>query len=165
MDGVNTMDLSGGMSDMTPVFSFDTPPPEKTNTGQKHYEMPPPINEPEKNIRKNKMDSTPIGDIMGPAGGNEGPEPRFMMEQQPMFVQQAPSVKKNPFNLTDEQLEALIAGVAAVVAFSSTVQDKLSTTVPQFLAASGERSNVGLIVTALLAAVIFYFAKKFAIKE
>lgn len=194
MDGVNTMDLNGGMSDMTPVFSFDTPPPEPTSQapkqgGQKQFELPPPINAPEKNISKIKMDSTPIGDIMGAPGGDfsagamgmgGSPDPRFMMEQSPMYVQQAQPIpnnyglpqqqqgkaaSKNPLNLTDEQMEALLAGVAAVLAFSAMVQGKLSTTVPQFLAESGERSNIGLLVTALLAAAIFYFAKKFVIKE
>ena len=179
MDGVNTMDLNGGgLSDMTPVFSFDTPPPEPPKESvKKQYELPPPINAPEKNISKNKMDSTPISDIMGPPGGEMGgsPDPRFMMEQAPMYVQQAQPIpnnygtqaktSKNPMNLTDEQMEALLAGAAAVLAFSSAVQGKLSTTVPQFLSEAGERSNVGLLVTALLAALIFYFAKRFVIKD
>lgn len=173
MDGVNTMDLNGGgLSDMTPVFSFDIPPEPKEPV-KKQYEVPPPINAPEKNISKNKMDSTPISDIMGPPGGDmSGPDPRFMMEQAPMYVQQAqpvpnkaPAASKNPMNLTDEQMEALLAGVAAVIAFSSGVQGKLATTVPQFLSEAGERSNVGLLVTALLAALVFYFAKRFVIKD
>ena len=76
-----------------------------------------------------------------------------------------PGLFLGKLNLTDEQMEALLAGVAAVLAFSTMVQGKLSTTVPQFLAESGERSNIGLLVTALLAAAIYYFAKKFVIKE
>jgi hypothetical protein len=172
MDGVNTMDLNGGgLSDMTPVFSFDTPPKEPEV--KKQYEVPPPINAPEKNISKSKMDSTPINDIMGPPGGDmSGQDPRFMMEQAPMYVQQAQHVpnktsssSKNPMNLTDEQMEALLAGVAAVIAFSSGVQGKLATTIPQFLSEAGERSNIGLLVTALLAALVFYFAKRFVIKD
>jgi hypothetical protein len=68
---------------------------------------------------------------------------------------------KNPFGLTDEQFQALLAGVASVIAFSKPVQGKLSTMVPKFLGESGEVSTTGLAVTALLAAIIFYFAKQF----
>lgn len=207
MDGISTMDLNGGMSDMTP-FSFNPgvepqvpqksggtqytlpppinqlpqqPPPPKEDK----FPLPPPINVPEKNIPKNKMDSTPISDIMmgGGIGGDfqggqmgGSPDPRFMMEGSPTFVQQqqpipngyqvqAKAASKNPMNLTDEQMEALLAGVVAVIAFSSMVQGKLSTSIPQFLGADGQRSTVGLAITAVLAAAIFYFGKRFVIKE
>jgi len=209
MDGVSTMDLNSGMSDMTPVFSFDPgvqpqmPPqqqqqtqyqlPPPINSGPQQppppkedkFPLPPPINAPEKNIPKNKMDSTPISDIMmgGGVGGDfpagqmgGSPDPRFMMEGPPTFVQQAQpipngyqqkmvSASKNPLNLTDEQMEALLAGLVAVIAFSSAVQGKLSTSIPQFLGPDGQRSTVGLLITAVLAAAIFYFGKRFVVKD
>jgi len=135
--------------------------------------LPPKV--PEKNIIKQqqtKMDSTPISDIMSdhelmdPA---QNPRGQFMMPpQSPMMMAAAPPAKsqakessKNPFNLTDEQMQALVAGVCAVIAFSKPIQDKLSTTIPQFLTEAGSRSTTGLIATGLIAAIVFYFAQKF----
>ena len=129
------------------------------------------------------MDSTPISDIMpgedmlGPAGG--GPDPRYMMAQQPMFVNQQIPIpqgyqqqsqkttvaSKNPLNLTDEQMEALLAGIVALLAFSGLAQDKLSSLVPKFMDEAGKRSTVGTLVTALLAAAIFYFGRRFVIRD
>ena len=68
---------------------------------------------------------------------------------------------KNPFGLTDEQWYAALAGVAAVIAYSKPVQGKLSTMVPKFLGESGDPTLTGMAVTALIAAVIFYFARQF----
>lgn len=71
------------------------------------------------------------------------------------------SSSKNPFGLNDDQYFAALAGVAAVIAFSKPVQGKLSTMVPKFLGENGSPSLTGLAVTALIAAIIFYFARKF----
>ena len=128
--------------------------------------------EPEKNLEESQMAdfSTSIDEIM--------PGPGQMMQNEvmgpplsPMQQGNRPTPRggddgekkssKNPFGLTDEQFVAAIAGVAAVLAFSKPVQDKLSTMVPKFLGESGETTTTGLIVTALVAAIIFYFAKKF----
>lgn len=68
---------------------------------------------------------------------------------------------KAPFGLTEEQYYAAIAGVVAVLAFSKPVQSRLSTMIPKFLTESGDHSPTGMIVTALVAAVAFYFARKF----
>ena len=68
---------------------------------------------------------------------------------------------KNLFGLTDEQFTAAIAGLAAVIAFSKPVQGKLSSTVPKFLGEGGDLSLTGMVVSALVAAVVFYFAKQF----
>jgi hypothetical protein len=68
---------------------------------------------------------------------------------------------KNPFGLTDEQFQAVLAGVAAIVAFSKPVQSRMRTMVPKFVGESGDVSLTGLVVTALVAAIVFYFAKKF----
>ena len=138
----------------------------------------PPVKTPEKNMPKQqqtKMDSTPIADIMQDAPGmmmdSQDPRAQFMhqslMPQPPMVAaasqkpQAAQAASKNPLNLTDEQMRALVAGVCAIIAFSTPIQDKLSTTVPQFLTEAGSRSTTGLIVTGLLAAIIFYFAQRF----
>jgi len=100
--------------------------------------------EQEKNVGQNKqtMDSTPINDIMMdppmmmeeprmqgvmPQMTAPNPQGAFMAQQQ---AEKAPE-SKNPMNLTDDQLIALVAGVAAAIAVSKPVQDKLVTSVPQ----------------------------------
>jgi hypothetical protein len=153
-----------------------------------NVQITPEKNAPEKNISKSKaMDSTPLSDLMmpgedylGPAGG--GADPRQMMSAQPSYVQQQmptpqgyanqgqkqqkpATSSKNPMNLTDEQMEALLAGVVALLAFSGFAQDKLSTLVPKFLDEAGKRSTVGTLVTALLVAVLFYFGRRFVIRD
>lgn len=116
------------------------------------------------------MDSTPLSDIM---------TSQEVMEQQPMMAppqstmmmapqqqvpaqaqQQAPLPSKNPFNLTDEQLQALVVAVCAAIAFSEPVQARLGSTIPQFLAESGNRSMVGLLISGLVAAILFYFGQR-----
>ena len=69
--------------------------------------------------------------------------------------------KKNPFDLTDEQLEALIVVLATGVAISKPIQEKLAGSVPRFLNAQGNRSLVGLASTGTVAAVVFYVARKY----
>ena len=64
-----------------------------------------------------------------------------------------------PFGLTDEQFVALLAGVSGVLAFSKPVQSRLSTTIPKFMV-DGDLSITGMAVTALVAALIFYFVRK-----
>jgi hypothetical protein len=44
------------------------------------------------------------------------------------------------------------------------VQTKLTSTVPRFLTETSELSTTGMVVTALVAAVLFYFAKQYLIK-
>jgi len=75
------------------------------------------------------------------------------------------SSSKNPFGLTDEQFQALIAGVASVVAFSKPVQTRLRTMVPKFVGESGDVSLTGMAVTALVAALVFYIIKKYVIER
>jgi hypothetical protein len=68
---------------------------------------------------------------------------------------------KNPFGLTDEQYYAALAGIAAVIAFSKPVQTKLSTMIPKFMSEQGGLSLTGMAVSALVAAIVFYFARQF----
>jgi hypothetical protein len=131
-----------------------------------------PFNLPEKNVEESQMANfaTPIEDVM--------PGPGQMMQDEVMGspYQQAPTQhakkssagegerprsSKNPLGLNDEQYQAVLAGVAAVIAFSKPVQGKLGDMVPKFYGSNGEVSLTGLAVTALIAAIVFYFAKKY----
>jgi hypothetical protein len=127
---------------------------------------------PEKNMSEHKdtMDSTPISDVMGqPQEMLEPPmmamDPRMMHQASPQMMAPkeapAPAKKANPMNLTDEQMQALVVAVCTAIAISKPVQEKLAGTVPKFLNAQGNRSMVGLATTGLLAAIIFYFAKRY----
>ena len=135
-------------------------------------------NSPEKNILQSKetMDSTPIADIMGQSQDSlDAPmmamDPRVvqqqMMAQPPAMVSQtagnegSDSKKRNPLDLTDDQMQALIVAACCSAAVSKPVQDKLATTIPQFVNAQGNRSFVGLASTGLVAAIIFYFARRY----
>ena len=138
---------------------------------------------PEKNVSENKqtMDSTSISDIMGQAEEPLEPpmmsaDPRMtqMHMQAPMMMaqqQQQPvaqqtiekqSESKNPFNLTDDQFQALIVAVCAAAAISKPVQEKLANFVPSFLNDQGHRSAIGLVSTGMVAAVAFYILRKYA---
>jgi|SRR5210317_548357 len=135
-------------------------------------------NQPEKNVSQNKemtMDSTAIADIMGqPEMPLEPPmmesDPRVqqpVVMQQPMMMQpqqqqQAAPQTKNPFNLTDEQMQAVIVAACTAAAISKPVQEKLANYVPQFLNEQGHRSMVGLAATGAVAAGIFYVLKRYA---
>jgi len=135
-------------------------------------------NQPEKNVSQNKemtMDSTAIADIMGqPEMPLEPPmmesDPRVqqpVVMQQPMVQQQQPQQQvvaqtKNPFNLTDEQMQAVVVAACTAAAISKPVQEKLANYVPQFLNEQGHRSMVGLAATGAVAAGIFYVLKRYA---
>ena len=158
-DQVNTMNLADDGEGMVPLN--DNPSVSFT---------------PEKNVRQSKetMDSTPINDIMmePPMMGDE-PKMQGMMPQMtaphpqgayPSPQQAQEPAKKNPLNLTDDQLIALIAGVCAAAAVSKPVQDRLATSIPKFLNEQGGRSMVGLAATGGVAAVVFYFIKDYIVK-
>jgi hypothetical protein len=163
METLNLNDM--GDSGMVPL----APPVQKKPSVT--FADPPAQKLPEKNIVKQQMDSTPIADVMGPADAMMMDQP--MMHQQPMMAQapavqasaqKAPAASKNPMGITDEQYQALIAGVCAILAFSNPVQEKLLSAVPQFMA-DGARSTSGLIATGLIAAIIFYFAQRMLMKN
>ena len=129
---------------------------------------------PEKNVSEDKdtMDSTPIADVMGQSQEMLEPpmmamDPRMMQQASPQMVaptptKEAPAAKKaNPMNLTDDQMLALVVAACTAAAISKPVQEKLAGTVPKFLNAQGNRSMVGLASTGLVAAVLFYFAKRY----
>jgi hypothetical protein len=197
-DSVEIMNLNSSESEgMTPLFNV-APQQQPGSGGANGDPRPPPppldneasapSNPVEKkvsnNIKKTKMDSTPLSDIMGNEvmdGGMMAPpqdprmmaaqpmvQPQMMMQQQPPQQQQqqvAAPPSKNPMNLTDEQVQALFVGVCAIIAFSRPVQDKLANFVPQFVGENGSRSTVGLIVTGLVATLAFYFGQRFVIRN
>jgi hypothetical protein len=200
-DSVEIMNLNSSESEgMTPLFNV-TPQQQQPGSGGANGDPrppPPPLdseasapsNPVEKkvynNIKKNKMDSTPLSDIMGnevmDGGMMMGPpqdprmmtaqpmiQPQMMMQHQQPPQQQQQQVtappSKNPMNLTDEQVQALFVGVCAIIAFSRPVQDKLANFVPQFVGENGSRSTVGLVVTGLVATLAFYFGQRFVIKN
>lgn len=131
-------------------------------------------NEPENKVDSSQMAdfSSPIEEVMAGPGQmmqDEVMGPPQMMsgnKRTPKADSSSSGKKsKNPFGLTDEQFQAALAGVASVIAFSKPVQDKLSTMVPKFLSESGEMSATGMVVTALVAAIVFYFARQFIDKQ
>src|SRR6056300_838533 len=134
------------------------------------------FSQPEKNVSENKqtMDSTPINDLMmDPPMMMDEPRMQGMMPQmtapQPqgayaMPQKEAVPESKNPLNLTDDQMIALVAGLAAALAVSKPVQDKLVTSIPKFLNEQGSRSMVGLASTGVVAALVFYMVKDYVVK-
>ena len=159
---VNTMNLSDDGEGMVPLH--DNPSTSFMQNGG------------EKNISQSKetMDSTPINDIMmDPPMMNDEPRMQGMMPQmtapQPQGAYpsaQAPAEpeKKNPLNLTDEQLTALLVAVCTAGAVSKPIQDRLATSIPKFLNEQGGRSGVGLATTGVVAAVAFYIVKDYVVR-
>jgi hypothetical protein len=133
---------------------------------------PPPPKVEEKNvdpIHSTQMDSTPIADILGSPDG--------MMMMPPQMAQPVvapmgmgpraalPQKKKYPMNLTEEQVEALLVGLVAVVATSKPLQERLIGFVPNYLNENGEKTMSGLLATALVAAILFYLSRRFFLKK
>ena len=172
MTDIRTMNLSdnsdGGMVQVNSSTSFIT------------------HNNEEKNISESKvtMDSTPISELMGQPEPMEAQMmappfiPTQMHSQIPMQMQMMAAspqpamndtatkspVSKNPFNLTDQQLQALIVSACTAAAISTPVQEKLATMIPQFLNDAGRRSLIGLGATGLVAAVLFHISQSYILK-
>ena len=166
---INTMNLSDNGDGM--VSLTDNPTTNFVSNDREAF------SQPEKNVSQNKqtMDSTPINDLMmEPPMMTDEPRMQGMMPQmtapQPQGSYAMPQQEaakpesKNPLNLTDDQMIALVAGAAAALAVSKPVQDKLVTSVPKFLNEQGSRSMVGLASTGLVAAIVFYIAKDYIVK-
>ena len=156
-----------------PQGSFGPPPelqPEfQTRTIDQHELFKPEIKPPQI-----EMDfSTPIADIVPSAElDNYGPSmggPYKNPQNQKVVALSLDNATgggdkpapKNPFGLTDEQLNAVIAGLAATVAFSKPVQNKLADMIPKFMNEAGDLSATGMLATAFFAAVVFYVVTKF----
>jgi len=134
--------------------------------------------QPEKKIDESQMAdfSTPIEELMQNemAGGGSPYAPqnpqapsasRKHHTSEGETMASGRSSSKNPFGLTDEQFQALLAGVASVIAFSKPVQSRLRTMVPKFVGESGDVSLTGLAVTAFVAALVFYIIKKYVVDK
>jgi hypothetical protein len=156
-----------------PQGSFGPPPelqPEfQTRTVDQRELFKPEIKPPQI-----EMDfSTPIADIVPSAElDNYGPSmggPYKNPQNQKVVALSLDNatgggdkpVSKNPFGLTDEQLNAVIAGLSATVAFSKPVQNKLADMIPKFMNEAGDLSATGMLATAFFAAVVFYVVTKF----
>jgi hypothetical protein len=165
---METMDLSDAndSSMMTPIQNAIIPEPEKSRI--------------EKNMNNIEMDSTPLSELMsGPEVYDTNPvsqDPRMMHMAQPQQPKQPmessfkpkskPSSKTQyPFNLNEEQMDALIAGVSAIVAFSVSVQEKLANVLPSAFDEAGARTTMGIIVSGVIAAIAYYIIKKFAMPK
>ena len=117
--------------------------------------------------------STPIADVvpsadfdMGPSMGGPYKNPQnnrvaALSLDNASAGPVSSSSSKNPFGLTDEQLNAAIAGIAAVAAFSKPVQNKLADLIPKFMSDAGDLSATGMLATAFIAAVVFFILHKF----
>ena len=73
--------------------------------------------------------------------------------------------KQNIGNLTDEQLDAILVGITAAIAFSPQVQEKLVQYIPTLFNEAGVRTVGGTVVTAAVAGCIFLIIKKFVLKN
>lgn len=151
-----SFDTGTGGEFIKPISGGGGPPP------------PPPQKEEEKKVEEQQMMefSSSVSDLMG------GPAPIMPPPQQDGAytnptngrvtglsmggdAHQSQKKSQNPFNLTDEQFNALLAGIIAVVVFSNAVQGRLSTLVPNFAGINGS------IASVLVAAVAYYFAFRF----
>lgn len=98
--------------------------------------------------------TTPISELMG------DPDPRVVQSPPaaPTLSMTGEKKKKSSGSLSPEQMDALIAGIAAIAAFSKFIQTKLS----DFIPGDGLTRT---LASALVAAIIFFFAKRFMVKR
>ncbi len=163
---METMDFGSGGQQILQYIPTIEDDPIATRNGSEELRVPPP----EKNSEQIEMDfSTPISEVMPSAAFESvdaatynSPTTQRVTGVSPGMIGGPPTKaeSKNPLGLTDEQFQAAIAGLAAVIAFSKPVQDKLADMIPKFLTEAGNMSTTGMAVTALLTAIVFYFALK-----
>jgi ABC-type glycerol-3-phosphate transport system permease component len=60
-------------------------------------------------------------------------------------------------------MDAVVAAVSAIAAFSDPVQERLGSFVPNFAGENG-RSMTGMLVTGLVVALMYFFARRYVIK-
>ena len=184
---IETLDLSGGdNSGMVPIQNNNNivPKPEEKNVSKEQKTMDfTPIDDvmgvndlSGASLAQDPRMAAPPGQPqqampqqpMGPGGA-----PAMMAPPQAVAPAQAPPAQgvaapppsKNPLNLTDEQVQALFVGLVAVVAFSRPVQTKMAQIIPQFLGSDGGRSSIGVGVTGLSAAIMYYFGSRFIVRN
>ena len=121
--------------------------------------IPEPVVEEKKVVEEQMMEfSSSVADLMPPPSSQDVYTNPTNGRVAALSLPNEPTQQKrnqNPFNLTDEQMNALIAGAVAVAVFSTAVQTKLAGMVPNFSGINGSIANV------LLAAVVYFFALRF----
>jgi hypothetical protein len=127
--------------------------------------VPTGLIRPEKKVDQSQMAdfSTPIEEVM--------PGPNMMIQDEMMGPPVSGNKKtnrssskggdSNPLGLTMEQYHAVLAGAASALAFSKPVQDRLGSMIPSMLGNAGELTATGMIVSAAVAAVLFFLAQRF----
>ena len=178
---IETLDLSGGdMSGMVPIKNNIVPKPEEKNISKEQKTTDMDFTPIDDVMGMNDLSGASLAQdprMAPPAGGapqqmmaqqqmGPGGAPAMMAPPQAVAPAQAPPPQaaappsKNPLNLTDEQVQALFVGLVAVVAFSRPVQTKMAQLIPQFLGSDGGRSSVGMGVTGISAAIMYYFGSR-----
>lgn len=157
---IESLDFNGSSDIMQyiPTVDVSAPPDppkeeksEEINSGPIEMDFSTPI--------QDVMPSAPLDDTPGLNGPYVSPSNnRVVAVSQGIMSSESKTVSKNPLGVTDEQFQAIVAGVIAVAAFSKPVQSKLAELVPKFLGESGDLSTTGMVVSALIAAALFYFA-------
>jgi hypothetical protein len=112
--------------------------------------------------------SSSIEDLMPPQQ-NESMEPGMDQYTNPTSgrvtglsmptAEKKPKKSPNPFNLTDDQYNAVIAGIVGMIVYSTSIQTKLSGMVPNFTGMNGS------IASAILIAVLYYAVHKYVLKK
>ena len=119
-----------------------------------------PLNPPEKNVGESQMAefSTSLDEVV-PPGPAMQMQNMVMGSAAPQVPQQASQGRsaKIPFNMTPEQYMACLAGLAAVVSGSKPVQERISS----FFPTMEPGSMTAMLLTALVAALVFYAAQRF----
>lgn len=139
--------------------------------GAVKFEKERAIQEEKTSIQNSNMDfSTPLSDVMPSAAFDSpvdsaaytSPTTQRVAAISPGMIA-APQSKKsgNPLGLTDEQFQAALAGLAAAIAFSKPLQEKLADMVPKFMSEAGHLSMTGMFVSAFIVAVLYFFGLKF----
>lgn len=130
------------------------------------------IIEPKKNIEKEQeMEfSSSIQDVMSapidtPPISSAQEAAAMMVHPALVSEKKAPASTGYPLNLSKAQVEALVAGVSAVIGVSGPIQEKLGDIVPNFFNEFGKLSTTGMAITVLVVAVVFYFLRQFVIKS
>jgi hypothetical protein len=120
----------------------------------------------EKNVGESQMAefSTPLDEVVPQGAGMQMQDMAFgsALAGPPMQQQakaDAPAGRKIPFGLTNEQYMAVLAGIAAVVATSKPIQERVAQFMPSLEAGSAQ----AMAVTAAIAALVFFLAHRFLI--
>jgi hypothetical protein len=153
---------TGGMIQYIPMKSESEPDP-KASVPTGLLELQPPENK----VDKEQMAefSTPIDEVMAGPGQMlqdevMGPPPTMQSKRVSRKSEGKKGNSSNPLGLSDEQYTAAIAGLVAAAVMSKPVQDKLQDLIPQMMNPAGGMSMTGMAVVALVAAILFYFARQ-----